>query len=260
MSNTLNSAPPAPVARTRAARAAVWITVLVVALHVTAIALWIGPDNQLRRHVGVSHLARYVLPVFDQNWSVFAPEADFGNDMFSVRAELRGADGAVTQTGWVKVTAREIVPAVRYHPFPSRTSAITNRLATEQVKTYGALTPAQQNVVAASGADVSLDLERTRLLAASQSPAERLAVTGFMKVETAVEYFLSGIADAIWGTKLVAFQVQRYRLVVPNYESWHGSRLADGGNAYTSPWRPVHALTPVDRSAYAAYVAKFGIR
>lgn len=246
--------------RSRTARLAVWATLVLVGCHILAIALWVGPDNQARRKIGVDRLGQYVLPMFDQNWSVFAPEADYGNDMFSIRGKVREENGAVTETGWVPVTEKELVPAVRHHPFPSRTTAITNRLASEHVKTFGALGQKQRDLVFAIGADVDLDEERERLISAATSDAERAAVPGYIKVQTAIEYFLSGIAHGVWGDDVLEIQIQRSRVVVPNYETWEGDRLVDGGHLFTSNWRPVHVLNPHDRVAFGDYVRKFEIR
>lgn len=241
------------------ARTALWLVLALVLLHASAVALWVGPENLLREKIGTDRLSSYILPMFDQNWSVFAPEADFGNDMLEIRATVTGPDGRDVRTDWVKVTAREIVPAVRYHPFPSRTTAITNRLATENVQVFGALGAKQQAVIATADQHVSLDGLRAQLLAAATSDTERTAVTGYLKVETAVEYFLSGIANAIWGDKLVMFQFRRNRQLVTNYETSRGTRVTTGAYTFTTNWRPVHALTAGDRAVYAAYVRKFDI-
>lgn len=244
----------------RGARLGVWVMLFVVAVHSAAIAFWVGPDNLIRRDLGFERLRSYVLPLFDQNWSVFAPEADFGNELFAIRATVRAGDGASVQTKWVPVTTAEIVPAVRHHPFPSRTVAITNRLASEHVKVWGPLSPSQQAAVGASAADTTLAGLRQKLAGLATSDGERAAASNYLKVETAIEYFLTGIARGIWGDQLVSFQIFRSQLLVPNYESWKGARQIISGETFTSNWRPPVALSSEDLPVFRAYVAKFKIR
>lgn len=244
----------------RAARLGVWVMLIVVVLHSAAIALWVGPDNLLRRQIGFERLRGYVLPLFDQNWSVFAPEADFGNELFAIRATVRRDGGTSVQTAWVPVTTAEIVPAVRHHPFPSRTVAITNRLATEHVRVWGPLNQPQKTAVGASGAEVSLADLRQKLIGLATNDAERRAATNYLKVETAIEHFLTGIARGVWGDQLVSFQIFRSQLLVPNYETWKGARQVTSGATFTSNWRPPVALDRDELTVFRAYVAKFKIR
>lgn len=244
----------------RGARLGVWAMLIVVMFHAAAIALWVGPDNLLRRQIGFERLRSYVLPLFDQNWSVFAPEADFGNELFSIRATVRSGGGSTVQTSWVPVTAAEIVPAVRHHPFPSRTVAITNRLANEHVKVWGALSQAQKTVVGSSAADVTLAQLRQKVIGLATNDVERAAAVNYLKVETASEYFLTGIARGIWGDRLVSFQIFRSQLLIPNYETWKGARQIASGETFTSNWRPPVALSRDDLPVFRAYVAKFKIR
>ena len=245
----------------RLARAGVWLMLVVVGLHIAAVAIWIGPDNNLRRHVGFTRLSHYVMPLFDQNWSVFAPEADFGNDLFTIRARVRGPGGGPRTTHWVHVTEDELVPATLHHPFPSRTAAISNPLATDHAKTFGALGSAQQQVIGRIGPEITLAQEGVQLLAAATSDAERAAVAPYIRVETAVEYYLSGIAYGIWGDRVIAIQIERSRVLVSNYESRGDKpRIVDAGVLFTGNWRPLHPLDGADRAAYVGYVRKFGIR
>lgn len=244
----------------RGARLGVWVMVIAVVVHSAAIALWVGPDNLVRRQVGFERLRSYVLPMFDQNWSVFAPDADFGNELFTIRATVRSADGASTQTNWVPVTAAEIVPAVRHHPFPSRTVAITNRLATEHVRVWGPLSQPQKTAVGESGPDITLARLRQRLLGLATNPGERVAAANYLKVESAIEYFLTGIARGIWGDQLISFQIFRSQVLIPNYETWKGAREITSGQTFTSNWRPPVALHSADLPVFRSYVSKFKIR
>lgn len=240
-------------------RLALWGVMAVVLVHSAAIALAVTPWNIMRQVVGTDRLSSYVLPLWDQSWSVFAPDADYRTDRIEIRALLRGVDTSTYQSDWVPITSREVVASVRHHPFPSRTALITNRLAGRVFKAYGKLTPAQKKAFGAADTAVDLDALRMVLLASATSDKERAAATDFLEHEQSVEYFLSGIADAIWGDRLVGVQYRRYVVEVPSYSRPHDHRQVARGIDMYSNVRPVHALSSADRTAYAAYVDEFGL-
>jgi hypothetical protein len=243
-----------------AARAALWVVLAVVLVHSAAIALWVAPTNLLRHTIGPDRLSGYILPMFDQAWSVFAPEADSQYDLFELRATLRGADGRETVTPWRPVTEREVVASLRYHPFPSRTALMSTRLGGHLQKAFNDLSQRQRDIVAASGRDVSVDEVGRRLTAAAADDVERLHVTTYLRTEVATEYFLSGMADAIWGEGVVAVQFRKYRIIATQYTNQQGSRQRRLPVELVSNWRAPHDLTEADRDAFSGYAAEFGIR
>lgn len=242
------------------ARLAVWLVLAVVVVHSAAVALWVGPDSLMRDKIGVDRLKSYILPMFDQSWSVFAPEADFGYELFEIRGTLSGPDGKTTVTPWVKVTRREVAPGMVHHPFPSRSVLMSTRLATDHVGVFRRLTPAQQAVVARATSSVSLPQLRTQLEKAATNPLEKTRADEYMGIETSVEYFLSGVADGIWGRRLQAVQFRRNRILVTNYVDQQGRRTVETGYLFLSNWRPVHALSGSDRTAFTSYDRTHGIR
>ena len=56
--------------------------------HVGASFLWIAPYSALREIPTQEVLAGYMLPMFGQSWSVFAPEPINGDYHFNVRAVI----------------------------------------------------------------------------------------------------------------------------------------------------------------------------
>lgn len=241
------------------ARLALWIVLAVVVVHSAAVALWVAPPNLLRQAVGPERLRAYVLPMWDQAWSVFAPEADYAYDLFEVRATVRNTNGS-TRTGWVKVTAREVVPNIRHHPFPSRTGLASTRIAGQLLGDSNALSSAQRQVVQRADQQVSVDALEGRLLTAATNDAERAKVAPFVRSERVAEYFLSGIAHAIWGDRLEYFQFRTNKIAVPSYSGSVKARQVVGGYSSYSNWRVPHSLTAADKSAFGAYVHEFGIR
>lgn len=245
---------------TRAARAAVWFALALVVFHSAAIALWVSPNNLLKDRVGYDRLRSYVVPLFDQAWSVFAPEADNGYHLFEIRGTLRSADGTETQSSWIKVTAREVGPQLRYHPFPARTLLITDRLASDQLRLFTSLSEKQKEVVHVSGVGVTTALQGERLIAAAINGAERENARAYTRTELAVEGFLSGIARAVWGAEVVAVQYRQNEVFVPTYQRSHGSEQVTSGYQFVSNVRPLAHLDDADRSAFGRYVDTWDIR
>lgn len=257
MESTDNTDQPAP---GKGARIGLRVILVAVLVHSAAIALWVAPPNILKDRIGFNNLRSYVLPMFDQSWSVFAPEADNGYDLFEIRGTLRGKNGRETQTGWVKVTAKEVGPQLRYHPFPSRTLLITDRLANDQLRLFGQLSPAQQTVVHVSGVSVSTATQNRRLLAAATNDTERQNARSYTWTEDAVEEFLSGIAYGVWGPDTVAVQYRQNQVFVPTYQSSKGDHQVTSGYLFVSNVRPIRHLDADERSAFTSYVRTWGIR
>lgn len=240
------------------ARLALWLVLAIVIVHTGIVALWVAPNNLLRQSIGVSRVNDYILPMWDQAWSVFAPEADSGYDRYEIRV-LVNRGGNEQATEWTPVTAREVVESVRHHPFPSRTALITTRLGGHLKRYYNVLNADQKQIVADADREVSLGDLRGRLLAAADTDAERDRVGPFMRAETATEHFLSGIADAIWGDDIVALQFRKDKMVVSRYTDVDRPRQVRTAYQHFSNWRPPIDLTSDERAAFAAYADEFGI-
>jgi len=247
---------PAP---TLSARLALWLVLAIVIVHSGIVAVWVAPNNLLRQSIGASRVNDYILPMWDQAWSVFAPEADSGYERYEVRALVKRGDGE-RSTAWTPVTAREVVASVRHHPFPSRTALITTRLGAHVQRYYNALNGDQKQLIADADRDVSLDDLRSQLIAAADTEAERGRVGPFMRAESATEHFLSGMADAIWGDDVVAIQFRKDKIVVSRYTDTDRPRQVRTAHQYFSNWRPPVSLTTAERTAFAGYADEFGIR
>jgi len=240
------------------ARLALWGVLVVVVLHAALVALWVAPTNLLERKVGPARLQSYILPMWDQSWGVFAPEADSAYDLFEIRGTLR-VDGVERRTSWVKVTAREVVANIRHHPFPSRTGLASTRLAAQVQTARSELSPAQQQIVTRADAKVTSDELASSLQAAATNQAERIRGTRFTSLEAVAEYYLSAIGDAVWGKGLVGIQYRTNKIRVPSYSAKKVGRQIVTGYGLYSNVRPVHALTAADRAAFASYTHEFGI-
>ena len=114
-----------------AAKPKVWvrvvalIAVLFTGWHVFASFLWIAPYSQNAREVVPGEmLTNYMIPLFGQSWSVFAPEPINGDYHFNVRATLD--DGS--ETGWVSATDVEL-SMIQYNLTPPRAGIQSSEVA-----------------------------------------------------------------------------------------------------------------------------------
>jgi len=239
------------------ARLALWGVLALVLVHTAAVALWVAPNNLMRQVVGPTHLASYVQPVFDQAWSVFAPDSDFITDQLEMRPQFRTAAGTFVLGPWTPITSREVVASVRHQPFPSRTVLATTRLAGHIQAAYNDLSTAQRTAFRTAGKDVTIDALRSRLIASGTDAKEDSKAVNFIRVDSAIEYFVSGLARAVWGAKVTAVQYRKNAITVPRFSEHHAQRQVTGQYSLYSNVRPVHALTHADRSAFGAYAREF---
>ncbi|MFI1157158.1 DUF5819 family protein [Streptomyces sioyaensis] len=102
---------------------------VVVAIHLAMMFLHVAPSNTLSRQQGAL-ISDYVYPEYEQNWKLFAPNPLQQNIAVQVRGQLRTEDGAVRNTGWTDLTARD-GRAILHNPLPSHTQQNQLRRAWE---------------------------------------------------------------------------------------------------------------------------------
>ncbi|WP_256104602.1 DUF5819 family protein [Streptomyces sp. ODS05-4] len=101
--------------------AAVALAVIAVGglLHVGMVFLHVAPANTLSKQHGEA-VDDWVLPEFEQNWKLFAPNPLQQNVSVQVRAEIAGRDGGRRTTDWIDLSAEDGA-AIRGAPLPSHT-------------------------------------------------------------------------------------------------------------------------------------------
>src|SRR5699024_11883296 len=102
-------------------------SVLFTAFHVFATFLCIAPYAALREVVPVNALQNYMIPMFVQIWSVFAPEPINGDYRLQIRAVVT-TDGEAHETEWVDATAAELTMHM-HNLFPPRAAMTSNDVA-----------------------------------------------------------------------------------------------------------------------------------
>ncbi|MEV6330347.1 DUF5819 family protein [Streptomyces sp. NPDC051909] len=88
-------------------------------VHLGTVFLHVAPSNTLTKQHGEA-VDDWVYPEFEQNWKLFAPNPLQQNMSVEVRAEVVGAGGKRTTTGWTDLTAHDL-DGVRGNPIPSHT-------------------------------------------------------------------------------------------------------------------------------------------
>lgn len=209
--------------------------VLFTAWHLFASFLWIAPYSaNAREAVPGNALSNYMLPMFGQSWSVFAPEPINGDYHFEVRARLD--DG--TETEWVSATDVEL-SMIRYNLTPPRAGIQSSELASSYKSAYDGLQNMQQTVL---GGDFEVEEWQVGLRAALETqaapapatvpevapaPAPELAdadplpeintaqIEKMLGEEHRAAAYATQVAGAIWGdgVVLVQYRVSRQNIV-----------------------------------------------
>ncbi|MFC1403312.1 MULTISPECIES: DUF5819 family protein [Streptacidiphilus] len=94
-------------------------TALIVATawHLGTVFLSIAPSNPASQRYQ-SAINSHVLPEFEQNWQLFAPNPLQNNIAVEARVQTLAPDGSRAESGWYDLTAQDI-SAVRGNPAPS---------------------------------------------------------------------------------------------------------------------------------------------
>lgn len=200
-------------------RRPLWVRVVTIgciaftAWHVLATFLWVAPPSGLRDVVPKKALSSYMMPLFGQSWSVFAPAPVNGDYTLRVRAVVEGSSEA---TEWVDATAAES-NMLRHHAFPPRAAILAGIQARDYKKTYDRLSADQKKAVAAGyfkGEDWLRRLD-AGLTKAAASKSERLAARSHVDSEGTTTAYATQVARAVWGDAVtsVDFEVSRQNVV-----------------------------------------------
>jgi len=94
-------------------------TVLIAATawHLGTVFLSIAPANPASQRYQ-SAINAHVMPEFEQNWQLFAPNPLQNNIAVEARLQTLASDGSRAESGWFSLTAHDIA-AVRGNPAPS---------------------------------------------------------------------------------------------------------------------------------------------
>ena len=194
-------------------RLAVVGAALFTAWHLFASFLWIAPHSELRDVVPGDALQEYMIPMFGQSWSVFAPEPINGDYYFDVRAVIE-TDGEEETTTWVRASDVEQSLAT-YRLFPPRAAKLSASQAASFRGEWQDLNDDHRAVLELNyfeGEDWDERLEDS--LRDYTEDAEDLS--DYLYEEQRTTAYATQAAHAIWGEDVVRVQYQVARQnVVP---------------------------------------------
>lgn len=234
----------------------VWLKILAgmlglaLSAHLTATALFVGPDNAAKESLE-EPLEAYMLPFFQQNWSLFAPRPIGTERSLFVRAWYDGE----RHTEWVDVTQPEIDAAVTHNIAPSRVASVTRRLATRLGQQHGRMTQEERQALASNYHTDAWDRLKARMMAKEdRSPAGRISYV--LRYDRAATAYATQFAYAWWGEDAdiayVQFKTEEYR--APHFDERgqdKSVRVREFGR------RPLVEFDGQDRAAFAAAIERF---
>lgn len=177
------------------------------AWHVFASFLWIAPWSPLREIPSQKVLSAYMIPMFGQSWSVFAPEPINGDYRFEVRALVDGEE-----TEWVSATDVELT-MIRYRLFTPRAGIVGMDVSSQFKGAWADLNEEQQAVAELNY--FKADWEERMADAMLQLGEEEATVESYVEQEHRATAYATQVALAIWGEDVerVQFRATRQNVI-----------------------------------------------
>jgi len=239
-----------PKGQRRVIRIILVVCSLMTAWHVFATFLWVAPVTAIRQVVPGNLLTDYMIPMYGQSWSVFAPVPINGNYNFNVRASWSRADGKIVTTSWINAAKVELSMS-RNNLFPPRAASAAIQEATAYKDAYDALGADAKTAVASPYVD-GTDW-RQRLQTKLTSLGDVLPITVYMNAEYFSTAYATQVAKAVWGTQPTSVQFRVDRTNIQDFVNRHNAaappmavQIADTG------WRPLVSLPGQSDANFAA--------
>ncbi len=181
------------------------------AWHIFATFLWIAPASGLRQILPGDLLRSYMVPMFGQSWSVFAPEPINGDYRLRVRAVVM-QDGQPKTSKWVDATAAELAMST-HHLAPPRAAVLATELASRYKGAYDDLGDAQHRISALS---YFKDADwRERLAGDLRKQSNDPDLPDYLDAERQITAYATQVAYAVWPGELVRvqFEVSRQNVI-----------------------------------------------
>jgi len=233
--------------------------VLLTAWHVFASFLWIYPPSALRQLPPENALSSYMLPLFGQSWSVFAPEPINGDYHFNVRALVTDDAGNESETGWVSATDVEL-SMVKNNLFPPRAGIQAEELASNFKKSWDGLSESQRALTLENHMG---DEWLSTLSAELESADDEVDPDAYVGDDRMATAYATQVAHAIWGDDVTAvqFRVSRQNVVPfaernnPNAQRPDPTVIRPGWReVFTEPGQNEDRFAEVFRSQYETYL------
>lgn len=232
-------------------RFVVVLMALFLGWHVFATALWVAPSSALREVVPGDALRGYMMPMFGQSWSVFAPEPISADYYFDVRASVT-VGGQESVTEWVRASDVELSRAT-HHPFPPRSAMSALAQALETRNAWLKLSSEQKTVFEANyyeGDDWSARMNR----ALDEAPGQETALTRYKEDDRAATAYATQVALAVWGDGVQRVQYRVARHPVVSFEERNDVAPERPAPSFVNPgWRGLVVEPGQSQKLFASY-------
>lgn len=203
---------------------------LLVALliHFGTTALFVGPTNPIKLEYG-ELMNGYMLPQFDQTWTLFAPEPIADERGLLVRAKLRSGDREPELTQFIDITSPPIFELHSNRLFPSRKTRVVST-ALQMLLWEDPLLEEYRNTVQdregeqqdrdnrGGGAEERDGVETGNLPVLVSTPEEQ----SYRKRTTAyIQRLATLAATERWGSRVSEVQVRLVQHVFPRFSERH---------------------------------------
>ncbi|MFE2655430.1 MULTISPECIES: DUF5819 family protein [Brevibacterium] len=193
-------------------------TIMVIAMaltgfHLFASFLWIAPSSTLREVIPGNLLSQYMIPMWGQSWSVFAPEPINGDYYFDVRAVVSTPDGGEETTDWVRATDVELDHST-YKLFPPRSAGLGISVASDLKGSWDDLSDDHKSIVALDYFRGEDSVERLTTKLDEYADPDGV-VDDYLAEENTATAYATQVALAVWGEDVqrVQFLAARQNVV-----------------------------------------------
>lgn len=229
---------------------------LVLAWHFLATYTWNASPNATREAIGDKALTAYMIPLFGQSWSVFAPNPGSTNQSLEVRA-LVDKDGVETETEWFSLTEFSTERDVQLHPIPSR-MYLNNYILADRYFDSAMAIP--ENIRDVAGRDYFGDSWGDPLrndLLAAMGTTESANVDNFVNYELTVLGLVSEVAIARWGDDVTKVQVRIVKTPVVPFAERHTDATTES-TYFVDGWRTPVRIPGLDTAVFQAKFSEGG--
>ncbi|MGO1878860.1 MAG: DUF5819 family protein, partial [Brevibacterium yomogidense] len=225
------------------------VALVMTAWHVAASFLWIAPAGPARDAVPGDALRSYMLPLYGQSWSVFAPAPINGDHRLDIRAVVV-ENGEERVTDWVRATDVEISLS-RHNLFPPRAANLAINVSSAHQSAYDDLNDDHEAVVAV---DYVQDEWQPRLEEDLESDDDDAAVNAYLEAEEELAAYATQVAYAVWGENVARVQFQTTRQnVVPFAERNEPDAQKPPLQVANTGWRGLVERDGQSREQFADY-------
>lgn len=239
----------------RKARLVIWPLVVLVFTHTFFILLWVAPTNPIKEAVGADRVSSYIMPMLQQNWSIFAPTPRRVAVELDFRARLLDPDtGEGTTTEWMSFIDAED-ELVRHNFFPPRTALAARRAANHLNNAMVKMNTDQRERIGWGYFDTPISELRDELLAVDgDEPANASTVDTYLSYDAVAVGLASYSAHALWDEEVVRVQYRTSKRYVPAFEDRAERDIDDAERTwYEYGWRAAEPITSEQSALFTTY-------